>query len=219
MKTRLTSLVFFAVFSNILFGQPPTKEISHYVLPEFINGTVLMKNGTKHQTLLNYNVATEEMIFDQNGQKLAFTDFTLSQLDTVYLEERKFVLGDDGKFAEIIHYGDYQLFAKYKAKVIPPGKPAAYGGTSQTSSSDSYSSWLSSGQMYQLKLPDDFKVNPYIVYHFSNGEDSKDFLSMRQIKRYYNKKKERFNLYMKDNKVDFDKPASVSALFEFMQAK
>jgi len=54
-----------------------------------------MKDGTRNPALLNYNAATEEMIFDQNGQKLAFAEITLNNLDTVFVQDRKFVLLDN----------------------------------------------------------------------------------------------------------------------------
>lgn len=217
MKHR--NILLFSLISVCLSldAQQQRTEISHYILPEFTNGTVLMKNGTKHQTLLNYNVATEEMIFDQNGQKLALADITLSQLDTVFIQDRKFVLLDNKKFAEIIHQNGYKLLVQYKSKIIPPGKPAAYGGTSQTSSTDSYSSWMSDGRMYQLQLPDDFKINPYSVYWIDNGTGWKSFSSMGQIKKFYNKQKGLYNKYTRENKVDFKDQGSIAGLIRYME--
>ena len=172
VKNLITLLVLSCMFST-LHAQSQVTEIFHYIFPEFVTGSVLMKDGTSHQALLNFNVATEEMIFDQNGQKLAFADVTRKGLDTVFIENRKFVLLDDSKFAEVIHQNGYTLMVQYKCRVIPPGKPSGYGGTSQTSSVTSYSSLMGSGQLYELKLPDDFKVNPYNVYWLDNGTGNK----------------------------------------------
>ncbi|WP_298648841.1 hypothetical protein [uncultured Proteiniphilum sp.] len=200
-----------------LEAQEERKEISHYILPEFTNGTVLMKNGTKHQALLNYNTVTEEMIFDQNGEKLALAEVTLNQLDTVFIQDRKFILIDNKKFAEIIGQNGYSLLVQYKCRVIPPGKPSAYGGTSQTTSTTSYSSWMGEGKMYQLKLPDDFKINPYKVYWIDKGAGRKSFSSMGQIKKFYNKQKALYNNYTKDNKVDFGEQESIAGLIHYME--
>lgn len=217
MKHR--NILLFSLLSTCysLLAQPQTKEVFHYVFPEFTNGIVLMKDGAKHQTLLNYNVATEEMIFDQHGQKLALADVTLMHLDTVIIQDRKFVLIENKKFAEVISQNGYKLLAQYKSKVIPPGKPAAYGGTSQTSSTTSYSSWMGDGRMYQLELPDDFKINPYTVYWIDNGTGWKSFSSMGQIKKFYNKQKTLYNRYTKENKVDFKDQESVAALIHYME--
>ncbi len=200
-----------------LAAQRQGKEIYHYILPEFTKGTVLMKDGTKNPALLNYNVATEEMIFDQNGQKLAFAELTLNQLDTVFIENRKFVLLDKNKFAEVIHQDGYKLLVQHKCRIIPPGKPAAYGGTSQTSSTTSYSSWSESGVIYQLDLPDDFKVNSSVIYWLDNGEGLKSFSSMGQLKKFYNKQKSLYNKYTRENKVDFKDTEAIAALIHYME--
>ncbi|WP_352423603.1 hypothetical protein [Proteiniphilum sp.] len=200
-----------------LAAQRQGKEIYHYILPEFTKGTVLMKDGTKNPALLNYNAATEEMIFDQNGQKLAFAELTLNQLDTVFIENRKFVLLDKNKFAEVIHRDGYKLLVQHKCRIIPPGKPAAYGGTSQTSSTTSYSSWSGSGVIYQLDLPDDFKVNSSVIYWLDNGEGLKSFSSMGQLKKIYNKQKSLYNKYTRENKVDFKDTEAVASLIHYME--
>lgn len=198
-------------------AQIQTKEIHHYILPEFANGTVLMKDGTKNPTLLNYNAATEEMIFDQRGQKLAFTEQVLNQLDTVFIQNRKFVLLDNKKFAELVHQDGYKLLIQYKCRIIPPGKPAPYGGTSQTSSATTYSSWIGDGRVYQLELPDDFKVNNSMVYWLDNGTGLKSFSSMGQLKKFYNKQKALYNKYTKENKVDFKDKESITGLVHYME--
>lgn len=191
--------------------------VNHYIFPEFVTGTVLMKDGTTHQTLLNYNAASEEMIFDQNGQKLAFAEVTLNGLDTVFIEDRRFVLLDNANFAEVIHKDGYTLMVQYKCRVIPPGKPSGYGGTSQTSSVTSYSSLLGGGQLYELELPDDFKVNPYNVYWFQKEEEKESFVSLRQVRRYYSKQRALYNKYLKENEVDFDDSASMRELIYFLE--
>jgi len=173
-----------------------------------------MKNGQKNPAMLNFNAATEEMVFNQNGQVLALAEPTLSQLDTVFISSRKFVLHNN-HFVEVLHENGYKLFAQYKCRVIPPGKPAAYGGTSQTSSTDSYSSWSSGGRVYELKLPDDFQVKPYMVYWLNNGSGWKEIKSMKQLKKLYKKRDKMYNQYMEDNKVDFNDPVAIAKLVHF----
>lgn len=215
MKTIIVLFTLLFV-QGALYAQPQGKEISHYLFPEFVQGVVLMKNGQKNPALLNFNAASEEMIFDRNGQMLAFAEPTLSQLDTVFLKDRKFVLYNK-KFLEVLHQEGYSLFAQYKCRVIPPGKPAAYGGTSQTSSTDSYSSLASGGRLYELKLPDDFQVKPYTIYYLDNGSGRKEIKSMRQLKGQYKKDGKLFDQYLKEKKVDFEDQQAVAQLIYFME--
>ncbi len=206
----------FLFVQGALFAQPQGKEISHYLFPEFGEGVVLMKDGRRNPTKLNYNAASEEMIFIQNEQKLAIAEPSLSQVDTIFLNDRKFVLHNK-KFMEILHQDDFTLLAYYKCKVIPPGKPAGYGGTSQTSSVDSYSSLSSGGRMYDLKLPDDFEIKPFNIYYLQDGDGWKEWRTMRQLKNHFKKNKKQLDEYLKDQKVDFDDAAAMLRLICFMK--
>lgn len=215
MKKTMIMLFLLFTVQCLLFGQQ-TKEISHYLFPEFASGTVLMKDGRRNPALLNFNAATEEMVFNQNGQVLALAEPTLTQTDTVIIGSRRFVLHNH-HFVEVLHGDGYKLFAQYKCRVIPPGKPAAYGGTSQTSSTDSYSSWSSGGNVYELKLPDDFQVKPYTIYWLDNGSGWEEIKSLRQLKNAYKKSKDQYSRYTADNKVDFEDQAAVAQLVHFLE--
>ena len=48
-------------------------EITSYLFPEFTWGVLLMKAGTKYDHILNYYSITEEMIFENNGKKMAMS--------------------------------------------------------------------------------------------------------------------------------------------------
>lgn len=215
MNNKTFLLLFLFSLSFSLSAQQ-TKEISHYLFPEFTHGTVLMKGGRENPALLNYNAATEEMVFDQNGQVLALSEPSLSQIDTVFINERQFVLKNK-KFAEVLNKNGYKLLALYKCRILPPGNPAAFGGTSQTSSVDSYSSWQGDGRMYDLKLPDDFEVKPYTIYFLDNGSGLKEIKSMKQLKRQYRKKKTLFDQYISQHKPDYEDPEAMSLLVRFME--
>ncbi len=217
MKTMIMLLILLFVQCT-LYAQTKGKEISHYLFPEFVQGTVLMKNGQKNPAKLNYNAASEEMVFMQNDKVLALAEPSLSQLDSVFLYDRKFVLHNK-KFVEVLHRDGFTLLASYKCKVIPPGKPAAYGGTSQTSAADSYSSWSSGGRVYELQLPDDFQVKPYTIYFLDNGSGLKEFKSMRQLKSHYKKDKKRVDQYLKEQKVDFEDTGAMTQMIYTLETE
>lgn len=210
-------ILFFLFLSVGGYAQQEEKAVFHYLFPEFRNGTALMKDGTKNKAMLNYNAATEEMIFDQNGQKLAFAEVTLNQLDTIFVDDRKFITLENKKIAEVLTHNGYTLLVQYKCKIIPPGKPSAYGGTSQISATTSYSSWSGDGRVYELKLPDDYKIEPYNVYWMDNGSGLKSLTSLRQVRRFYNKQRSAYDKYTRENNVDFQDPESMAALFVHME--
>ena len=77
MRSILVLLLLGFSLGNV-YAQKQKVEIYHYVFPEFRKGTVLMKSGTKNEAMLNYNALTDEMIFDQNGKKLAMAIYQIS---------------------------------------------------------------------------------------------------------------------------------------------
>lgn len=191
--------------------------ISHYVFPEFQQGVVLMKNGTKNNARLNYNAASEEMVFEDRGQMLAIAEHLLPQIDTVFVANEKFIRLN-GKFVKILADGlQNGLYVEHKCRIMPPGKPAAYGGTSQTSSTTSYSSIMSDGRAYSLKLPDDFKVVPYNVFWLKRNGKVQSFSNTGQLKRIYRDKKKMVDDYLKANDVKFTDEKGVEAAIGYLE--
>ncbi|WP_418894641.1 hypothetical protein [Limibacterium fermenti] len=215
MKPLLSvCFLFMVAFAQAQHAQ----RLSHYVFPEFRQGTVLMKNGARNETLLNYNSLSEEIVFNNHGSLLAIGKQVLPQIDTVFIGDSRFVRIDQ-TFMEWIEVNeDTRLLVEYKCKLIPPGKPAAYGGTSQTSSVESYSSWLADGRVYDLKLPDEYKVKPYTVYRIGHGGEWKSFSSLNQLRKIYKDKKEAIKAYTKQQKVDFDNPDEVVRLLHYVES-
>lgn len=175
-----------------------------------------MHNGSILKANLNYNSLSEEVVFDNDGELLAIGKDILPQIDTVYIRNSKFIRVE-GKFVELLVNNGYRLLAEYKCRIIPPGKPSGYGGTSQTSASTTYSTLMTTGMIYNLKLPDDYKVKPYIVYRIIRGGKEKSFQSAGQLKRLYNDDKIRYKEYTSENKVEFENPDQVKNLIVFME--
>ncbi len=193
-----------------------TISLSHYVFPDFQPGVVLLKNGVRNNAKLNYNAASEEMVFDENGKMLAIGDAVLPQIDTVFVSNEKFIRVNNKFVKIIIDEPETDLFIEYKCRLIPPGKPAAYGGTSQTSSTTSYSSIMSDGKVYSLKLPDDYKIKPYHVFWLNRNGKLQSFSNISQLKRIYRDKKKLIDDYLKKNDVKINDEKSVRDAITYM---
>lgn len=212
---KYKSLILFLSISISVHAQDMVS-LSHYVFPDFQPGVVLLKNGTTNNAQLNYNAVTEEMVFDQNGEILAIGDAILYQIDTVFVSNEKFIRINNKFVKIIIDEPEIDLFVEHKCQLFPPGKPAAYGGTSQTSSSTSFSSLMSDGSVYKLKLPDDYKIIPYNVYWINRNGELKSFSSIKQLKRIYRDKKKVINDYIKNNDVKLENEKSIEDTIIFM---
>jgi hypothetical protein len=212
MKTLL--LVLFSCFSVLVSAQTRTLEMTHYIFPEFVRGTVVLHKGGTTTAMVNYNALTEEMIFDKQGKKLAMTN--LADIDTVLIEGRVFIPYKK-TFIELIHKNKFELFVAHKCSLIEPGKPAAYGGTSQTSATTAVSSISAGGQIYELALPDGYTTRPYTEYLLNKDGRMTSFLSLRQLSKIFDSQSDQFKSYTKTHKVDYDNRESLVELVKFME--
>jgi hypothetical protein len=213
--------VYFLVISSLLFvalfAQKNYVELSHYLFPEFTQGVILMKSGAEIKALYNYNSLTEEMIYIDKEKKYAIAKEVLDNIDTVFIGDRKFCILDN-KFIELIHHSGFDLFIEHRCSIDRPGKPAGYGGTSKTAAIDSYSSFSPDGLTYELKLPDGYKVKPYIRYYLKKAGEYNKFSNLRQLKKLYNTKKDIFNSYKKKHDVKFENQESIIQFIGYLES-
>jgi hypothetical protein len=213
---RFFYLLTFSLSFTTSYSQVKVIELSHYLFPEFTQGIVLMKTGIKNEALLNYNSLTEEMIFKDKGKILAIGNTELELVDTIFIKDRKFFMLNN-KFVELISHSKCDLYAEHKCNVLLPGKPAAYGGTSQTSATTSYSSINSGGVFYKLKLPEDYEIKPYTYYWLKKNGELNKFINMRQLMSLYDDKKDLFKAYVKKYDVKYDNQESIVQLIKYLE--
>ena len=216
MKIKYLTL-FLLLSTTVFLKAQETLTLSHYLFPDFQPGVVLLKNGVRNNAKLNYNAASEEMVFDENGKTLAIGDAVLSQIDTVFVSDEQFIQINNKFVRILIDKPEIDLFVEHKCKIIPPGKPTAYGGTSQTSSASSYSSILSGGKVYDLKLPDDYKIMPYNVFWLNRNGKLQSFLNLGQLKKIYRDKKKLVDDYLKKNEVKLTNEKSVEEAITYLE--
>ena len=198
------------------YPQSRVIELSHYLFPEFTQGVILMKSGIKNKALLNYNSLTEEMIFENNGKKLAIVKGELELVDTVFIKDRKFFTLNN-KFFELVYHSKCDLYAEHKCSMILPGQPAGYGGTSQTSAITSYSSINSGGRLYELELPEDYEIKPYTFYWLKKNGELNKFINMKQLMKLYDDKKDLFKAYVKKHDVKYDNQESIVQFIKYLE--
>lgn len=214
---RIVVVLLFTLILFSSFCQSQGVELSHYVFPDFTNGSVLMKSGQQHQALLNYNALSEEMIFVDKGTKLAISKEEKEKVDTVYIKGRKFFVLD-GRFLELIYRSGYELYAEHRCDVKYPGKPAGYGGTSETSSISTYSGVYSGGILYELRLPDDFSIKPYLIYWLMKDGKINKIVNLKQLNKVFGDRKDQIKEYVSSNKTDYNDMESMVGLIRYLEA-
>jgi len=214
---RIIAVLIFSLVMFPSFSQRQGVELSHYVFPDFTDGSVLMKSGNRLQALLNYNALSEEMIFVDKDRKLAISREEKEKVDTVYIKGRKFFVLDS-RFLELLYQSGYELYAEHKCDVKFPGQPAAYGGTSETSSVTAISGIYSGGVLYELKLPEDFKIKQYLVYWLKKDGKINKFVNLKQLNKIFRDRKDQIQEYVSSNKTDYVDMESMVRLIRYLDA-
>lgn len=210
-------ILIFNLISISLYAQPENIEMTHYLFPEFTKGVIQMKSGIRNDALLNYNALSEQMIFEKNGNRLAMSPNDLRLVDTVFIENRKFVALND-VFVELLSHSTWALFIEHKCELEEPGTSTGYGGTSKTTAAKSFRSIYSEGSNHLLKLPDGYKANSITDFWLKNNENLDKFTSMRELKKLYKHKEGLLKGYLKKNRVKYDDRESIIQLIEYLES-
>ena len=188
-------------------------KLEHYVMDSFANGKVKQKSGQVTNQVLNYNLITKEMIFEQGGKYLAIAH--PEDVDTVFLNQRKFVPVDNS-FYEYLAGSPYPLFAEYTCTIKEPGVQTGFG-TSTTTASVSMKALIREGGAYGLKLPDEFEVIPaHSLYIRKDGKFFK-IKNEQQLIKLFPDKKELIRNWVKNNKTNFSRNEDVALLIQQIQ--
>jgi hypothetical protein len=201
---------------SLLLSDLKSKEVSHYLFPDFSDGVILMRSGAKNTLSLNLNTLTEQMVFDNKGQKKAIAKKEMPLIDTIYIQDRKFVVLNE-KFVEALYYSEWRLYKEYQSILIE-NKPSGYGTSSETSSSVSLTHLENNGRLIELEIPDGYKVKSSSFYWLKRDGDLKKVSKMKDLKKLYPEKVDIFKKYVKKNKVKYDNQESLISLIDYMEA-
>ena len=200
--------------SAILIGQTTSKgDMPQYLFSEFAGSEVLMKSGVINTPVMNYNTVTEKMVFLNNDKYYDMTN--PESVDTVILNECKFI--PVGKaFYEVLVAKPIALFIQHKGNLMSAGKTVGYGGTSQVASATYISSIELSGIQTNLTLPDDYIVNPALIYWIRIGEKWSDFTNEKQFISLFPDKSAQIKSFIKENRIKIDKPENLIRLVRYV---
>lgn len=201
------------LLSNHIFAQQkqPSNAVKlvQYVFDAFMPGTIKMKSGEIYKQNLNYNIITNEMVFDDNGKYAAIAE--PQNVDTVYISDRKYIPLEN-KFYEVLVGGNMPLLYESTASVSEPGVATGYGGTTTTSAASSFQSLMRDGGAYNLKLPDGYTVISKHEFYIKKDGHLEKAGSEKHLSKVFPDKKDMIKDVSKKNHTDFSKRDDVAAL-------
>lgn len=183
-----------------------------YLFTDFNQSKLKMKDSNIKTAVMNYNTVTGCMVFVRDDEY--YDLLNPEMVDTIYLNDRLFI--PIGKaFYEVLQSGPVSLFIQHKGEVIPPGKPAAFGGTSQTSSSDYATTINLAGGQYNLPLPNDFKVRLTTIYWIRKNNEWLDFTNEKQFLKLFPEKKDQLKNFIKENRFKMNNAEHVKKIVDY----
>ncbi|WP_296315381.1 hypothetical protein [Winogradskyella sp. UBA3174] len=213
---------YLAVVITILTGflcqsQTKSSQSEHYVLSEFSQGSILMKDGTKQVGVLNFNALSKNFAIKKDDVILALSTAVVNKLDTVYVANRKFFRRDN-TFYEFLLKSDIELYVEYTCDLSTATEGRnGYGSSSQTTSTVSVSSIQNEGNLYDLELPEIYKVSLTIEYWIKKDGQLTKVKTLNQLKKVYKNRKKEIKIYKKEHKVDFKVPFTVLMLVKYLE--
>ena len=183
-----------------------------FVFPDFSIGVVRMKNNEKINLALNYNIVTGKMVFKQKNQIFDMVNY--DKVDTVYIQQRKFVPFEN-VFYEVLDKGPVVLFIQHRGRIKQPPKPAAYGGTSEVSSSKYINNLQMGAEVYRRS-----SEAPLIVEsdpEFWIRKDEKMYLVTNRngLLKIFSDRKTELREFLTRRKIDTRNPVHLKSVIEY----
>jgi hypothetical protein len=179
--------------------------LPHFLFPSFKEGLLIMKDGSKISTLLNYNMVDERMITELNGIYLYSKNPEL--IDTVYLEKRVFVPVDK-VFYEVLSSGSVTFFLQNKCYCIFKGADIGYGTKSQSVGPTNYKRFELKTTNYQhaevayIDLPPNVEITPASVFWVSRNNKMQRFNNEKQLLRMFPEYERELTKYIKEKNIN-----------------
>lgn len=188
------------------------QSLKQYLFPSFSKGVVKLKNGKEASLILNYNMVSEKMVFEQKGQ---YYDLSNPEtVDTVYLNNIK-LIPREKEFAEVLVTGNYPFYIQHKADLQAPPRPGAYGTTSELTSSNYLSGYQNEMGYYNFKLPEGYTVKKSPFYWIRKGEEWIKVNSEKQVPKIFPESEEKIKKFIKDNRIKADRTEDMIKLAKF----
>ncbi len=220
MKKNISTKRFFTIMLGIMAvtigvnGQELNdRPASQYLFGQFSTAEVVKKSGLKLTAVMNYNCLTEEMIFIQQGQRLALDN--INSVDTIYLNDRIFIPSGD-VFYELVTDDEACLFIQHNSTAKIDGEIVGYGETSQLSNVKTVSSLRENGQFFYMDMPENIEVNYKPVAYIGYQGEGEIFYNRRTLIKIFPDMKSQIRKYFKENRPDLEKRTDLIKLVSFI---
>lgn len=193
---------------------------SGLLFPQFEEGVVVEKDGTRFNVLLNYNTILEEMLFTDGDNILRIAQ--PENIAIVNINDRIFEYASRNAFYERINFDGNYLYVRIKNKILSKGKAVGYGGYSQTSSVTSINeaSFSSAGNpnsptTIKLKVDEKFDLQNDNRHLLKIKDKFIPINSLSSLTKVFNKNKPQIEEFAKTEKINFNNTDDVKKIVAY----
>ena len=190
-------------------------DIYHY--PQFTNGKVFLRDGTKAAGKMNYNRLYGQMLFiNPIGDTLALADeknikFIVIDKDTFYY---------DGGYLRLIGNGGVVKLTEKQIWVLADirkiGTHNRPTTTVAVTSFSSYTDGRDAAKSKDLIMNEDVVLRKETHYYFGDKYNLFVPASKKGLLQLFPKEQQEIDNYLKENKVNFNKKEDVEKLYQFL---
>ncbi|WP_278625596.1 hypothetical protein [Parabacteroides gordonii] len=207
---KLITLIIVALFFISQAGYTQKKSI--FLLGDFTQGIVLMKNGAKTNALLNYDASNRKMKFKQQEETMILTN--TQEIDSIFIASHKFI-PYNRSFLEVIEMPNGNLYINWSLRELYKGKPGAYGYANQSTTTTSINTSYYNKSYYKVENPDIMEqINGNDYWLFRNDKPVK-FRNEKSLLKLFPSKEEMIKGYIKKHNVNMKNPQQVIELTDF----
>ncbi|MDH6311016.1 hypothetical protein M2451_003905 [Dysgonomonas sp. PFB1-18] len=212
MKRILFTLLIWTGFISLALSQ---ENLSGYLFDSYKEAIVHFKGNLQSNERVNYNLLDGKLYFiDRQDNKIKVVS-DVDKIAFVKVGDRSFLLDGDG-MKEVVSTSPL-IYAKYNAKGRKKPSKAAYGGTSQVSSSTSYAELRDGGSHAFLKS-DEIEIHSHHnEYWIEKDGKKRKFTQFKQFIKIYSAHKEQLEQYIKDNNINFEDVKAIIELCRYAE--
>ncbi|MEQ8552328.1 MAG: hypothetical protein RIC06_13910 [Cyclobacteriaceae bacterium] len=208
MKLKMYILLCLGLSIYLASGQKKSEVPSCFLFEEFVEGTMLMKDGQSKKMFVNYNKSTEALLVASGPIIMGINDTENELLDTAYINDRKFIRLDN-KFLELCYHSkNTTLLVQYKCN-ITYSTSVSYLPIGFRRDSHQITS-------FSTRVSDRFIVDEYKIYWIKKDGILHEVTSQYDFKRIFTDQKKQLRKYIVKHDVDFNDTKEVKALVRFL---
>lgn len=175
------------------------RPLPQFLFPVFADGVIVMKDASKSEARLNYNMVEEAMISEKDG--VYWRSQNPALIDTIYLQNRKFVPVDNA-FYEILATGETTFFLENKSKYVSVGEDIGYGVKSHSIDHTELTRFETWSSVATVELPKNVTISNVSVNWVRRNGSMQRFNTEKQLLKMFPEKKIQISDYIDKQKIN-----------------